>query len=296
MRMHKSYALAFALVLLPAFADAQERVERSGRAAADGTVDIENIAGEIRVQAWDRNEVSLVAELGRGLSADNVEFSANGSRTHIEIDYPRQGRNIGGANLLVRVPAGSRVHATGVSARIVVEGVRGAVEAESVSGDVTVSGDTRTVKAASVSGDVDVRAPTTDLRAESVSGDVSAAQASGFIEAETTSGNIMIRGARATTVSLHSVSGNVAFAGSLDPNASVDMESFSGTVDLAVPGDTRADFDASTFSGSIQNGFSDHRPRTERRGPGSELEFSTGARGAQIELSSFSGTIRIRRQ
>lgn len=296
MRVHSIQALTFALLLVPAAAAAQETVERTARAAADGTVIVENIAGSIRVTAWDRAEVAVSARLGRGLSAEDLEVRSSGNTTRVEIEYPRHGRNMGGAELTVRVPAGSRLKVEGVSADVVVEDVRGAIEAESVSGDVTVSGGSRTVKASSVSGNVDVSSPTTDLRASSVSGNVHATQASGFIEAESTSGNITVRGSRATTVSLHSVSGRVAFEGSLDGNASVDMESFSGTVDLAIPADTRADFDASTFSGSIQNGFSDHRPRTERRGPGSELEFSTGDRGARIELSSFSGVIRIRRQ
>ena len=293
MTLKTMYRVAFALLLIPAGADAQQTVERTGRAAADGTVDIENIAGSIRVEGWDRNEVSLSGQLGRGV--ERVDFEGNGQNTRIRVVYPRNGRNVGGAELVVRVPAGSRVRAEGVSADVTVQNVSGDVDASSVSGAVRVTGTSRTVKAESVSGDVTISAPTNDVRAGSVSGRVQVGGATGFIEAETTSGDISVEGRDASTVSLHSVSGRVAYRGSLHRSGSVNIESFSGTVDFAVPGGTIADFEASTFSGGIANEFNNERARTERRGPGSELEFSTGDNGAQIELSSFSGTIRIRR-
>lgn len=291
--MTTMYRVALALLLIPAGVEAQQTVERSRPAAADGLVEIENVSGSIRVEAWDRNEVSLHATLGRGI--ERVDFEGDASRTHIRVVYPRSGRNIGGAELVVRVPAGSRIKAQAVSSDITVENVRGTVEAQSVSGNVAVSGATRTVKAQSVSGDVEVSAPTTDVRAQSVSGSIELTGATGFIEAETTSGEILVAGRDAATVSLHSVSGTVAYRGSLHATGSVNIESFSGTVDFAVPAGTRGAFEATTFSGNIDNRFNDARPESPRRGPGSELEFSTGDRGAQIELNSFSGTIRIRR-
>ena len=296
MTLKKMVPAALALLLIPAWAQAQQTqpqtVERSGSAAPNGEVEIENVAGSIRVEAWDRNEVSMTARLGRGI--ERVDFEIEGSTTQIEVVYPRHGRNVEGAELVVRVPVGSRVHVEGVSAEVVVQGVRGDVDAESVSGNVRVSGATRVVHAASVSGNVVVEAATNDVRAESVSGRVQLNGATGYIEAETTSGDIAVDGRDASSVSLQSVSGRVAYRGSLTRNASVNIESFSGTVDFVVPANTVGDFEASTFSGGIDNGFNDTRPRTERRGPGSELEFSTG-NGAEIELNSFSGTIRIRR-
>ena len=290
---HKTmYRVAFALLLLPAGAQAQQTVERSSSFVANGEIEIENVAGSIRVEAWDRNEVSMTARLGRGI--ERVDFEVEGSTLDIEVVYPRNGRNVEGADVVVRVPAGSRIRAEGVSAEVVVQNVRGDVDAESVSGNVRVTGSSRVVRASSVSGNVIIDAATNDVRAESVSGRIQLDGATGYIEAETTSGDIAVQGRNAGSVSLQSVSGRVAYTGSLERSGSVNIESFSGTVDFTVPANTVGDFEASTFSGAIDNGFNSERPRTERRGPGSELEFSTG-NGAQIELNSFSGTIRIRR-
>jgi len=293
MRHKTMYRVALALLLLPAGAQAQQSVERSTAAAPDGVVEIENIAGNVRIEAWDRNEVAMNARLGAGI--ERVDFERDGSTVSIRVVYPRHGRNVEGADLAIRVPAGSRVRVEGVSSDVSVTNVRGDVEASSVSGNVVVTGGSRAVKAESVSGNVDVTAPTNDVRAHSVSGRVEVSGATGFIEAETTSGDVMVDGRDASSLSLHSVSGRVSYRGSLTRNSSVNIESFSGTVDFAIPANTVGDFEASTFSGGISNDFNNERPRTERRGPGSELEFSTGSNGAQIELNSFSGTIRIRR-
>jgi len=291
--MKRIYRVALALLFVPAGAQAQQTVERSRAASADGVVEVENIAGSIRIESWDRNEVSMTARLGAGI--ERVDFEGSGSSTHIRVVYPRNGRNIEGADLTIRVPANSRIRAEGVSADVTVQNVRGDVEASSVSGTVRVTGGSRSVKAESVSGNVDVTAPTNDLRASSVSGQVEVEGATGFIEAETTSGDITVAGSNASTVSLHSVSGRVSYRGSLTRTSSVNIESFSGTVDFAVPANTIGDFEATTFSGGISNDFNNERPRQERRHSGSELEFSTGDDGAEIELNSFSGTIRIRR-
>lgn len=292
MTIRKMAPFALALALVATDAGAQQTVERTRPAAADGVVEIENVAGSIRVEGWTRNEVSMNARLGRGI--ERVDFEGDGSSTRIRVVYPRRG-NSEGAELVVRVPADSRVKIQGVSADVVVENLRGPVDAQSVSGEVLVSGPTNTVRAQSVSGDVRVNSSTTDVRAQSVSGSIRLASASGFIEAETTSGDVVVEGRDASSVSVQSVSGRVSYRGSLHPTASVNIESFSGTVDFTVPAGTEGNFEAKTFSGDIDNAFNGERPRTERRGPGSELEFSTGDRGAQIELSSFSGAIRIRR-
>lgn len=280
-------------VVLAAPLHAQKTIDRSRQAPADGVVEIENIAGSIRVEAWDRNEISLHAELGRGL--DEVEFEGSGDHTRIRVVYPRNGHNIGGAELTLRVPAGNRVKVQGVSADVTVTGVRGPIDAQSVSGDVDVTGDARSVSAQSVSGEVTVRGKVADVRAHSVSGDVDVQTGTGMLEVETTSGEITLSGQNLTSLTAHSVSGEVTFRGSFQSSASVSVESFSGDVDFAIPANTRGDFELSTFSGDIRNSFNGQTPSRQRHGPGQSLEFSTGASGAQIRLKSFSGELVLRK-
>lgn len=290
--MSRTTILMLGILLGAAPAEAQRTVERSHAAAADGVVQVENIAGSIRVEGWNRNEVAMTARLGRGV--EDVEFEADGDETRIRVIYPRRGSNSGGTELTVRIPAGSRLKASSVSAGVRVSGVSGAIDATSVSGDVIVSGQPRSLSAQSVSGDVVLDGGSSNVRASSVSGDVNLDGASDHVEAETTSGDIQIRGETVSSLTAQSVSGNVDFAGSLHTNGSVSVESFSGTVEFAIPAGTGGDFQASSFSGSIRNDFNDVEVERERRGPGAKLEFSTGSRGAQVKLNSFSGSIQLR--
>lgn len=283
---------ATALCGLAVPAEAQRTVERSAAAAADGVVEIENIAGSIRIEGWHQDQVAMTAQLGRNV--EDVDFETSDNRTRIRVVYPRRG-NSGGTELTVRVPARSRLKVSGVSAGVRIQGVSGAIDATSVSGDVVVTGQPRSLNAQSVSGDVVLRGGSSTVRAASVSGDVELQGAAGHVEAETTSGNIEIRGETVSSLTAQSVSGNVDFAGTLHSNGSVSVESFSGTVLFAVPANTRGDFEASSFSGGIRNGFNDTQVVRERRGPGSSLEFTTDARGAQVKLKSFSGNIRLSR-
>ena len=73
-----------ALVLAALSARAQTRVEQSRPAAADALVDIENMAGSIRVTGWDKNEIAVTGKLGR--HASGLQFSGGSSHTRIEVE------------------------------------------------------------------------------------------------------------------------------------------------------------------------------------------------------------------
>jgi len=290
--MRTALVTILAAGLMAAPAAAQQTVQETKAARADGVVEIENVAGSVRVEGWNRNEVALDARLGRGI--EGVDFDVSGGQTRIEVNYPRRG-NSGGADLVVRVPAGSRVKTGTVSADITVTGVSGPLDLRSVSGEVEVGGAPRSVSVETVSGDIQIGAGSNDVRTASVSGDIQVGGARGVLQAETTSGEIQVRGSGVSSLNLHTVSGSIGFTGSLDANASANVEAFSGEVDFLVPADTRGDFELSTFSGSIRNDFNNQAVQRERRGPGASLEFTTGARGAQIKLKSFSGSLRLGR-
>jgi len=57
------------------------------RAAADpaGQVEISNIAGSVVVTGWDRAEVEVTGELGKG--AERLEFSRAGKLTRVKVDH-----------------------------------------------------------------------------------------------------------------------------------------------------------------------------------------------------------------
>ncbi len=319
------------LVLSGGAATAQQAIDETIRTSATGIVRINNIAGDVQVEGWSRNEISVTGTLGRG--TERLAITGDAANTEIRVILPRNGRNIQGTSLLVRVPVGKNVDVHTTSADISLSNVIGTLGLMSTSGDIEVSGTPRNVsaqstsgdveiegsipgnvgahstsgdvridgavrgrvKAESVSGDVEIDANTPEITAKSVSGSVRLTGVSGRITATTVSGDTEVEAQRVSYGSFESVSGDINYAADLEPGATLMLKSHSGEIEILLPSNVSADFRASSFSGSIDNEFGPEARRTSRYGPGRELRFSTGG-GGTVVLESFSGAINIRRR
>ena len=111
--------LCAALLLVPAMALADTRVDERHNVAAGGRIELSNVAGKVTVRGWDRNDVQLTGTLSDGLQL-RQEKSAN--RVRWEIEYPRRG-NKGGATLTLNVPRSVELLLSTVSADQDISGV-----------------------------------------------------------------------------------------------------------------------------------------------------------------------------
>jgi DUF4097 and DUF4098 domain-containing protein YvlB len=327
----KISSAVLATMLAASGAAAQQPINQTIPTAATGTVEIQNVSGEVHVIAWDRPEIRITGRLGEG--TERLAVEGDRSRTTIRVVIPRNAHDVKGTELEVRLPARKDVTVHTVSADIGVTGVTGAVDGHATSGDVEISGSPSRVSAGSTSGDVTVRANTTqvhanstsgdlrisgsvqqsvsaeavsgdvvvdasvpDLVARSVSGDLQLTGASRRVTATTVSGDADVRAGRIQYGSFESVSGNFHFQGDLQRDAAFNVKSHSGDVELALPSRVAATFQIDTFSGDISNAFGPAAQRTSRYGPGRELHFSSGSGGPLITVKTFSGSVRLVRQ
>jgi DUF4097 and DUF4098 domain-containing protein YvlB len=272
-------------------------VDETHPAAANGTVDIENVAGAVTVTGWDKSEVSVTGTLCDDCT---LEFDRDGERTVVHVNYPegrsRRFGDEGESNLTVKVPEGSTVSASTVSANLDASGVKGDVIAESVSGKITVRGEPRRVEAQAVSGGIDILAATPRVKAESVSGDILLQGPKDELESSNVSGATRVQGGPFSSVEASAVSGDIVFDADLKSDARCEISSHSGDVEMRVAPDASADFSVETFSGEIHNDFGGKAERASKYAPGEELNFTLGSGSAQVELNSFSGRVRIVRK
>ncbi|MFO7652546.1 MAG: DUF4097 family beta strand repeat-containing protein [Candidatus Krumholzibacteriia bacterium] len=282
------------VLLIAATAAAQEKVDRTLAAAADGTVIIENLGGEVMVTGWDRDEVHLTGTLDD--QVEELVFERDGDRVRIKVEYPRRSTRIEGSYLQVQVPRGSRLDVRTVSAEVGVRDVRGRIEAQTVSGDVEVAGEPAEVEVQTVSGDVDVTARSPRVRVQSVSGDLHLDGARGDVSAETVSGEITLVGGGFDRLETSSVSGDLEFRGELNRGGTFIFDSHSGDVVLVLGGDLNAEFQVETFSGDIENVFGAKTQRRSKFAPGRELEFTVGDGDARVRVKSFSGDVHLKRR
>ncbi len=280
------------LALAPISALAGQSVDKSWDINADASVSIENIAGEIVIQAWSRNEVQLTGELGD--SVEELEIDASESRLQIRVKNrnERNSRNryTDETKLKLMVPGGVNIDAVGVSADISVAGmVNEKLSATSVSGNVEVDAESKWVSIESVSGDVAFEGTTGRISAESVSGDIDLSGISGEISATTVSGDMELEAGLIESAKLETVSGDITMTGEVSGRLSA--ESMSGDVTVLLPSNQDGLFKAQSFSGRIRTDFG--TVEEADRGPGSYLKYRSGQGRAEIRIESFSGGISL---
>ena len=278
------------LALAPLAALAGQMVDERWDIDANATVSIENIAGEIVVQGWDKNEAHLTGELGN--SVEELEIDASNSSLQIEV-INRNERNIDSTELKLMVPRGASVDISAVSADVYVSRLDNEkLTASSVSGDVEVDASSQRVSIESVSGDVEFSGQAQRISAESVSGDLDLSGISGEISATAVSGDMELQTDLIESAKLETVSGDIVVNGEISDNGKLHAESMSGDVVILLPASQSGLFKAQSFSGRIYTDFGsvDHA----KHGPGSHLKYVEGSGGAEVRVESFSGNIKLK--
>ncbi|HYG05489.1 MAG TPA: DUF4097 family beta strand repeat-containing protein [Stenotrophomonas sp.] len=285
------FAAAIAVQAAPAHA--QSAVNERHTLASGGRVELDNVAGQVRVRGWDRNEVTLTGQLGEGQRLD-VQSSAN--RVQLRVVYPQNGRNSHGTELELRVPRGAQLQAQTVSADLDVDDVDlERLQAQTVSGELRAQGKARESQLSTVSGGLQVQLATQRLRANTVSGRLRAGQgARGDIGLETVSGSIGLEAGQLSRLRAETVSGDMDLGiAALAPGGSVELQSVSGDIGVRLPRDISARLRVETFSGDIDSDAGEvERPRY---GPGSSLDVRLGSGNGDVSIDSHSGGVRVRR-
>ena len=251
----------------------------SGRVAPGGTLRIKNLAGRISVEraAGNQVEVTGVKEWRNGDPAD-VRFDVvtegnvttvcaiwfegacteNQEKSGNRRDRDDRDRNNDvSVNFTVKLPAGVKIEASGVSSNVTVTGATAGVSASSVSGNVVLSDVSGDIRVSSVSGDVQVRGATTgSINASSVSGDVD------------------------MVVDQLTGTGDLSFS------------TVSGDVEIGFPANLDATIRMSTVSGELT---SDFPLTTEGENQRRNVEARVGAGGRLLKFSSVSGDVILRR-
>jgi hypothetical protein len=283
-------------MLLSAAVLAAAQTPRAGRPPdTDQTVavqkgqrlEVNNFAGEIIVRAWNRDELRVTAEhdsrtkVGIRTSPGEIRVSSSRSGAPASVDY------------VISVPAWLPVRVGGGPHIFVsIEGTQSDVSVETVSGDVRLKGGAGIVSLKSIEGEIFVENAGGRLTLNTVNEGITVRGATGEITAETINGDIRMLGMKATGLEATTVNGDIIYEGSVADNL-YRFSTHNGDITLAVPDNVSASFSVRTYQGNLRSSF----PTTElaEGGRGKRQRFALGAGGAQIEMESFGGDVRIRR-
>ena len=251
-------------------------------------LEVNNYGGSITVSAWTENRIRISAPEG------SDPFSVEVGSITIEVDT-RAGRygGPGEADLTIQVPAWMELELSGNEVDISTRGTRSAVQASTVQGSIRIDGGEGTVEATSIEGDLTVSNVAGRVQLNTTEGQVTLRNVSGSaLEVETTDGDIAMTGVTSANISANSVDGDLSWGGALSPTGTYRFSTHDGDILLSINGEPDAAVSVETFDGSFDSDW----PVTIRgRNQSHRINFTLGQGRARLELSSFDGTISLKR-
>ncbi len=243
---------------------------------------LQNIVnGRIEVKSWKNSEVVVTSTYSP--SKVEVDIEQAGDRIDIsssaltDSTAPHDAE----ANFQLTVPEQTELQLKTQTGLILVEQVSGDMKLQSFAGDVHLK---------EVSGYIIVRTS---------GGSLVCTQCAGKLEFTSISGHAQILQPALTNVNLMTTTGNITYDGDFLRTGIYTMNSGRGLVEVRFSGDDSFDLKAQTILGTVDNQATEYvKPDTHeghhKRKFSNSLLFGTVGQGlAKVELSSYSGTIRI---
>lgn len=285
--------MVLAIPVIALNAEANETHRKTLDMSADGLVMVENLAGKVKIESWDKNQAEVVVEAGDDVEEVIIEPSSNG--IHVVIRNKSSSRNIDDTDIHIRAPGKASIEVVGVSADIQIDGFASErINLQTVSGDIDVRADAGHLEVESVSGDVEFDGTTQRASASSVSGDVVILGVEREVEINTVSGDATVRAGSIVQGRFEAVSGDINLDMEVAEGGRLRCDSMSGDISIRLPESQQAELSAQSYSGDIRSDFG----KSERvsRGAGAMLDYTAGSNGARVRAESFSGNISIRKQ
>lgn len=259
-----------------------------------GTVEVSNFSGRIEVTGWDKPLVSVHSNLSGDI--ENVAIQSDHGRTSIKVRMHGFSFGFGGeANLDIKIPQGSELDVTSVSAEVISKGVVGVQRLKTVSGSIKADIGPGDAEAKTVSGDIVLRGngKPMAIHTTSISGSIRLEHGAGDVEATTVSGDLKVELDPGRTIRMRNTSGAINIQGRLTKDADVDAQTVSGEVRLHAPAESGYEYEVSTFSGDIRDCFNVKPEKTSEYGPGERLNGALGKGGGHVRIKTMSGSIDL---
>lgn len=279
--------------------DTRTKIDTTTTFDKSGVLELDIVAGNVRVTTWDRPSVHVVAN-----ATGSAAFDVDVTRSRMTLnayttgwiplgDHVRMNKE-GRVDCNITVPAGVRVRITSVAAPVTVSGVSGPIDISNVSGAVDLTNVSGNVNVDNVSGKIHVSGAPGEMHVTGVSGDITLDGVVGVLDVESVSGAIRMNNVRSTRVNVNNVSGSVSYDGWLDPEGRYDMESHSGWIAMTIAPKANAWVNVETLKGSVRNTYPQSVRQTEEPDDAATVyRYTLGKGGAKVNLETFSGKVQI---
>jgi DUF4097 and DUF4098 domain-containing protein YvlB len=266
-------------------AQAQTRKEAKIDIAPGGTVNIISGGGSVALHSGSGRQVLATYTV----HSDKIEVDQNSSadkqrvelRTHA---LPGQQPTADQARVDydVTVPAGVSVNVSTTSALITAEGLSGDIGLSSETGQITISNALRS--------HVSVRSMTAPVTLK----DVTISR----VDIQSSGGAVRLSNVTGQRISASTTSGNIEYRGDCSGGGDYILTTHSGAIDMTLPATASVDLSARSTTGAVENAFplqeKQHNPFVPKQGRSFAGTSNSGS--SSVELQSFSGKIRVKKQ
>lgn len=259
-----------------------QKVEKHFTVKGRPVVMIQNVAnGRIEVKSWKNSEVVVSASQPSNKIGLDMEQADNRIDVIATVIDPSAQDSDLSENIQLTVPEQTELQIKSQTGLIYVEQVLGDMTLESVGGDIHLK---------EVSGYIIVK---------TTNGSLVCTLCGGKLKYDSVSGSAQILQPSLTNVTLYTSFGNILFDGDFIRTGIYSMKSGRGLVEVRFAGTDSFDLNAQTTSGTVDNRAEaflkpdSHGMRHSASKYAKGLFGSVGNGLAKVELSSFSGTIRI---
>lgn len=268
--------------------------------------------GEVQIQSWDKNEVSVTGTLDE--LSEGFIFEQKGNNLNIEDKMPQHynGSDNNGSKLTIMVPKTVKLSADTISANLQITQTQGELDLNTVSGNISADGLSGNPSLNSVSGDITTKGLDGKILLNTVSGEINDTESKGEIKyrlvsgdlnsqtlaekvkVEQVSGEVTANFSAAKDITIRTVSGDsqVSLAKTFDR---ASLESVSGDITVTFAAMPDASFDLNGGpGGKIKNGLSQDVPQKQKYVSNESLSFQTGTGSADVRMNTVSGNLSLK--
>jgi len=269
------------LMFISATASAQTRKELKFNVGPGASVTVSNDFGPVTIHTGSNSLVVVAATL----RSDQVEIdpTQSGSRIDLHTHYlQRLSGDSARVDYEITVPA---------DCAVTVHASAGPIRIEKVHGDVSADGD---------SANIDVKdSGYGHVHLRTLKGTVNVINVSnGHIEISSVSGPVNLTNVSGPRMEVNTTSGKVTYRGDFASNGAYDITTHTGDIDVYMPPNASTDISVRSVAGKVENDFP-FQPKQHTSMAllsGKSFAGTSNQGGSSVELRSFSGTIRVKKQ
>jgi DUF4097 and DUF4098 domain-containing protein YvlB len=253
--------------------------------AAGGTVNIVSGGGSITLHSGSGHQLLVTYTLHSAKVEVDQNASANKQRVEL-LTHALPGENPTAdearVDYDVTVPAGISVNVSTTSAPITADGVNAEIGLSSESGQITVHNIARS--------HLRVRSMTAPVTLQDV--------IMSRVDIQSTGGAVKLKNVTGARISVGTTNGNIEYQGDCSGGGDYLLSTHSGAIDVTLPPTASVDLTARSTTGQVENAFPLQQKTHNSFVPqqGRSFAGTSNSGSSSVELQSFSGKIRVKKQ